>query len=449
MKQFILITSLLAFLGGLSSVVQANVVEYQLQNGMKLVVREDHRAPVVVSQVWYKIGASYEHDGISGVSHVLEHMMFKGTESLKPGEFSEIIAENGGRENAFTSKDYTAYFQRIASDRLELCLRLEADRMRHLVFNEAEFKKEVEVVKEERRLRVDNKPKSKLFEQFQATAFLNSPARIPTIGWMTDLNHLTLQDAKKWYQRWYAPNNATLVVVGDVKAAEVFRLAKKYFSDYEPMDIEAPKLRKEIPQNGLRQITLYDQVSTPYFLMGYKAPSLVTSSDKRLPYTLDVIAGILDGGNSARFSKNLVRGQELAVNMGTSYDLYDRLDGLFLFAGTPTPQSSVEVLQASIKDELEQLKNIAVDQQELDRVIAQVVAAKIYDRDSAFNMGMQMGMLESVGLSWQYLDEYESQVKQVTVEDIQRVAKQIFVEDKLTIATLRPNKKALPEAGVK
>ncbi|MBL4762510.1 MAG: insulinase family protein [Gammaproteobacteria bacterium] len=195
---------------------------------MKIIVREDHRAPVVVSQVWYKVGASYEHDGITGVSHVLEHMMFKGTDNLKPGEFSEIISANGGRENAFTGRDYTAYFQRIASDRLEICLKLEADRMRNLVLTEAEFAKEIEVVKEERRMRTEDNPNALTYERFIAAAFLNNPYRNPVIGWMQDLDSLTVEDARQWYKRWYTPNNATLVVVGDVKAQDVFKLAKKY-----------------------------------------------------------------------------------------------------------------------------------------------------------------------------------------------------------------------------
>lgn len=437
MKHAILLMSLITLLG-INSVSHAKTVEFMLENGMKLIVREDHRAPVVVSQVWYKIGASYEHGGISGVSHVLEHMMFKGTKTLKPGEFSEIIAENGGKENAFTSKDYTAYFQRISSDRLELCLRLEADRMRNLVFIEEEFKKEVEVVKEERRLRVDNNPKSKLFEQFNAAAFVNSPVRIPTIGWMTDLDSLTMQDAKDWYQRWYAPNNATLVIVGDVDADDVYKLTKKYFGKHQSMAIKAPKLRKEIPQIGARQITLMDKVSTPYLLMGYKVPALNTIDDPKTPYVLDVIGGILDGGNSARFSKELLRGQEVAVSVGTGYDLYERLEGLFLFAGTPTPKTNLDELKAAIIAQLDLLKKEKVSQGELDKVIAQVVAAKIYDRDSMFNMGMQIGTLESVGLNWHLLDEYEEKIKSVTADDIIAVAKRYFVEDQLTVGRLLP-----------
>ncbi|PCI06443.1 MAG: peptidase M16, partial [Gammaproteobacteria bacterium] len=205
------------------------VHSYTLSNGLKVRVIENNRAPVVVSQIWYKIGASYEHDGITGVSHVLEHMMFKGTEKHAAGEFSEIIAANGGEENAFTGQDYTAYFQKIAIDKLALCLEMEADRMRNLVFDEKEFLKEIEVVKEERRLRTDDKPFALTYEQFNAVAYINSPYRRPIIGWMEDLDTMTVDDARKWYETWYAPNNATLVVAGDVDAAEVFALAKQYF----------------------------------------------------------------------------------------------------------------------------------------------------------------------------------------------------------------------------
>lgn len=434
MKQLIFIFVLLNYW----SLAQAKTTEFTFDNGLKLLVVEDHRAPVVVSQVWYKIGATYENGGIAGISHVLEHMMFKGTKNLKPGEFSAIIAENGGRENAFTSKDYTAYFQTISSDRLELCLRLEADRMRNLLFDEKQFKKELGVVKEERRWRVDNKPKSKLYEQFLATAFLNSPDRIPTIGWMTVLDQLSLDEVKDWYRRWYAPNNATIVIVGDVDPQNAYQLVKKYFSSYKAEHIESPKKQVEITQQGKREIILKEKVSSPYIMMGYKVPVMNTAKDPKTPYVLDVIGGILDGGSSARLAKNLLRGKEIAIQAGISYDLYDRLEGLFVLAGTPTPKHTIKQLQSAFKSELEKLKTTKVDQKELDRVIAQVVASKIYDRDSMFNMGMQIGILESVGGSWHDLEAYEKQVRKVTVDDIQRVAKQYFVDDGLTVAKLLP-----------
>src|SRR5210317_118878 len=250
MKKLHKLSILSAILGlGLSiavtQTVTAQVHEYKLDNGMKVLVKEDHRAPVVVSQIWYKVGASYEHDGITGISHVLEHMMFKGTEKHPAGEFSEIVAANGGEENAFTGQDYTAYFQKIANDRLELCLELEADRMRNITFDEKEFIKELEVVKEERRLRTEDKPTALTYERFNAVAYTNSPYRRPIVGWMEDLDTMTVEDARQWYETWYAPNNATLVVAGDVKANDVFRLAKQYFGQLPTSDIPALKPRRE------------------------------------------------------------------------------------------------------------------------------------------------------------------------------------------------------------
>jgi zinc protease len=418
--------------------LHARTIEHQLDNGMKVIIREDNRAPVVVSQVWYRIGSTYEYDGITGVSHVLEHMMFKGTKNLEPGEFSEIIAANGGSENAFTSRDYTAYFQRIASDRLEICLKLEADRMRNVVFKPAEFAKEVAVVREERRWRVDNKPKSKLFEQFYATAFLNSPVRIPTIGWMNDLKHMDMQDAADWYRQWYAPNNATLVIVGDVDSAQTIALVKKYFADIEPSDVKPPKPRTEVEQNGERRLTLYGQTSNPYLIMGYKAPVLKDLDDPRDAYALDVLSGILDGGSSARIATNILRGEEVAVEAGTSYDQFDRLAGLFLFAGTPGQGIEPARLEQAFRQEIVTLKSSPVSIEELERVKAQVIAGKVFDRDSMFNMGMQIGMLDSAGYDWSLLDDYVDNIRRVGVEDIQRVARRYFDDSKLTVAVLLP-----------
>ncbi len=418
---------------------QAKTIETVLENGLKIIVREDHRAPVVVSQLWYRIGSSYEHDGISGVSHVLEHMMFKGTNSLEPGEFSKIIAANGGRENAFTSRDYTAYFQRISRDRLEICLQLEADRMRNVVFLAEEFKKELAVVQEERRWRIDNNPKSKLFEQFYATAFLTSPIRIPTIGWMEDLQDMEMQDAADWYKQWYAPNNATLVIVGDVDSDSVLEMVAKFFADIKPSRIEPPKPRGEISQNGERRINLYGQTSSPYLLMGYKTPVLMgLTEDARDAYALDVLSGILDGGNSARVAKNMLRGDEIAVDAGTSYDLYDRLEGLFLFAGTPNKGVTPDSLEKAFIAEIRDLQENPVSEQELERVKAQVIASKVYDRDSMFNLAMQIGMLDSAGHDWSLLDSYVDEIKRVSAEDIQRVARKYLKRNQLTIAVLWP-----------
>ena len=418
------------------------VQSYQLSNGMKILVVENHRAPVMVSQVWYKVGASYEHDGITGVSHVLEHMMFKGTEKHPAGEFSEIIAANGGEENAFTGQDYTAYFQKIANDRLELCLELEADRMRNIIFDEKEFKKELEVVKEERRLRTDDKPTALTYERFKAVAFTNSPYRRPIVGWMEDLETLTVEDAREWYETWYAPNNATLVVAGDVLAEDVFRLARQYFGQLPTSTIPQLKSRNEAKQYGTQRLTVELPAKIPYLLMGYKVPILtpqiVDSEQEKELYALEVLAGVLDGGNSARLSKNLVRGQEIANSASASYGMTARHETLFVLSAVPNDEVAIEVLEFSLREEINTIKTQLPDDKELDRVKAQVVAAQVYKQDSTFYQAMEVGMLDTIGLPWHIKDDYVEKILAVTAQQVQQVANKYLTDDRLTVAVLEP-----------
>lgn len=419
------------------------VQTYELANGMKVLVLESHRAPVVVSQIWYKVGGSYEHDGITGVSHVLEHMMFKGTPEHPSGEFSEIIAANGGKENAFTSKDYTAYFQRISSDKLEICLEMEADRMSNLLLNESDFIKEVEVVKEERRLRTDDKPTALTFERFNAVAYVNSPYRRPIIGWMEDLDSMSIDDLRSWYRSWYAPNNATLVIVGDVVADEVFKLAKKHFGPLSPVEIPVIKPRYETEQFGTQRITVQLPAKIPTLVMGYKVPVLKTTVlktavEKWEVYALEVLSGLLDGGESARLTRNLVRGKQLVTSVGASYNPYALHESLFVFSATPAGDNAVDVLEFAIKEEIRAIQENPPDQKELDRVIAQVVASSVYEQDSSFYRAMQIGILETIGLGWQTKEEYVDQVKAVTAEQVQQVANKYLVAKNLTVAVLDP-----------
>ncbi len=414
------------------------VHEYQLDNGLKLIVKEDHRAPIVVSQVWYKVGASYEHDGITGVSHVLEHMMFKGTKNHAPGEFSRIISENGGRQNAFTSTDYTAYFQSLEKSRLPVSFELEADRMRNLKLTEEEFRKEIKVVMEERRMRTEDKPTSFTYEQFNATAYTSSSYRIPTIGWMDDLENMELSDLQAWYERFYAPNNAIVVVVGDVEPGAVLKLAKKYFGPLKPEQIIAPKPRIEPEQEGPRWITVRQPALVPYLIMGYKVPVLNTATEDWEPYALEVLAGILDGGDSARLARELVRGSQVAASAGAGYDVYDRQSSLFLFDGTPSNSHSVEDLQQALLEQIARLQEQPVTADELARVKAQVVAGNIYEQDSVFYQGMKIGQLESVGLDWRIEEDYVKLVNAVTPGQVQAVAKKYLVENRRTFAMLDP-----------
>ena len=415
-----------------------SVHEYELANGLKLIVKEDHRAPVVVSQVWYGVGASYEHDGITGVSHVLEHMMFKGTDRHGPGEFSRIIAENGGSENAFTSKDYTAYFQRLEKSRLPVSFELEADRMRNLKLDEKEFAKEVKVVMEERRLRTEDKPTSLTYEQFMATAYTSGSYRIPTIGWMDDLENMELADLQRWYDRWYAPNNATVVVVGDVDPRAVLALAKKHFGPLKPEALEPPKPRIEPEQVGQRRITVRRPAKVPYMVMGYKAPVLKTASEEWEPYALTVLAGVLDGGSSARLSRELVRGQQIATSAGASYDPYARQSSMFLLDVTPANSHTIESAEQALQEQIQRLRTEPVAQDELDRIKAQTIAGEVYQQDSIFYQGMVIGKLETTGMSWRLKDEFVERINAVTAEQVQAVAKKYLVESGLTVAVLEP-----------
>jgi zinc protease len=426
------------------SVAQAEVHEYSLKNGLKLLVKEDHRAPVVVSQVWYKVGSSYEHDGITGISHALEHMMFKGTKKYPAGEFSRIISANGGEENAFTGTDYTAYFQTMEKSRLKISFELEADRMRNLAIPETEFLKEIKVVQEERRMRTEDNPRAFANEIAMATAYQTSPYRQPVIGWMADLQSMQTDDLKHWYQQWYAPNNATIVVAGDVEPSKVYKLAKKYFGSLKSEKIQPPVTNDEVEQHGIKRVVIKRPAEVPHLLMAYKIPVLKSALsgsadiEEWEPYALEMLAGVLDGGSSARFASRLERGKEVASSVGASYPLTSRLDGLFTLGGTPARGKTTEELELAVRQELEELQQNLVSEEELDRVKAQVVSSDVYERDSVFYQAMILGMLETVGLSWRLVDEYVDRIQAVTAEQVQIVAQKYFVDDRLTIAILEP-----------
>ncbi len=414
------------------------VHEQRLANGMRVLVKEDQRAPVVVSQIWYRIGSSYEPTGLTGISHMLEHLMFKGTTKYGPNEFSRIIAQLGGRENAFTGRDYTAYFQRLEASRLEKALELEADRMRNLTLDEAEFLKEREVVAEERRMRTDDKPTSLTYERFLATAYVTSGYQHPVIGWMDDIQNWSIADLRNWYQRFYAPNNAMLVVVGDVQAPAVFALAEKHFGSLAPSDITLPRARAELPMLGERRIVVQAPAKLPYFMMGYAVPSLMGIADPKEAYALEVLASVLDGGDSARLPRELVRGSQIAASAGAGYDLNSRLQTLFLFDGMPSNGHSVAELQAALEAQIARVQGERVEPSELERIKAQVMAAKVFERDSMFYQAMQIGMLETIGLGWPRMDEYLDGVRAVTAEEIQAVAQKYLQPSNRTIAVLDP-----------
>ena len=320
-----------------SLAMAAEIQEFKLDNGLKVVVQEDHRAPVVVSQVWYRAGSLDEVNGKTGVAHVLEHMMFKGTKEIKAGQFSRLIAAAGGKENAFTAQDQTTYFQQLEKSQLPLSMKLEADRMANLDLTDEEFAKEIKVVMEERRWRTEDKPQSKVNEQFNSTIYHVHPYGRPVVGWMNDLENMTGADAREWYKNWYAPNNATLVVVGDVNSQEVLKLAKQYFGVLKPHALPARKPQTEPEQTGERRVIVKAQAKLPYVLMGFHVPALEDADKDVDPYALEILAGVLNGNASARLNQNLVRQSQVAVDVDAGYDMIHRgRHSIFVLDGTPS-----------------------------------------------------------------------------------------------------------------
>ncbi|WP_439860131.1 M16 family metallopeptidase [Pseudomonas sp. MBLB4136] len=414
--------------------------EFSLDNGLKVIVREDHRAPVVVSQLWYKVGSSYETPGQTGLSHALEHMMFKGSRKLGPGEASRILRELGAEENAFTSDDYTAYYQVLARDRLAVALELEADRLASLKLPADEFQREIEVIKEERRLRTDDKPSSKAYERFKAMAYPASGYHTPTIGWMADLERMSIEELRAWYQAWYAPNNATLVVVGDVTADEVRTLAERYFGPIPRRPVPTAKAPRELPAPGERRLTLHLKTQLPNLLMGFNVPGLATAEHPRQVHALRLIAALLDGGYSARLPTRLERGEELVSGASAWYNAYARGDSLFVLSATPNVQTgkTLEQTEAGLWRELQDLQQTPPSAEELARVRAQVIAGLVYDRDSITSQATTIGQLETVGLSWKLIDQELAELEAVTPADIQHAARTFFTRDRLSVAHVLP-----------
>ncbi|RFA30175.1 peptidase M16 [Alkalilimnicola ehrlichii] len=414
------------------------IYEYELDNGLTVLVRPDHRAPVAVSQLWYRVGSSYEYRGVTGISHMLEHMMFKGTERLAPGEFSHIIARHGGRDNAMTGRDFTAYHQQLAADRLAIAFELEADRMHRLQLTEEEFVNEMEVVKEERRQRVDDIPTAVMMERFFATAYTSSTYHQPIIGWQEDLDNMTLDDVQAWYDRWYGPDNAILIVVGDVEPEAVRDLAAEYFGDVPARDIAPPKPSHDIPAPGERRIAVRIPAEVPVIVMGYQVPSGATADEEWETYALTVLATVLSGGSAARLPSQLVRGQEIAASAGASYSPIARLDTLFLFSANPAGDTGLDTLEQALNAEIERAREEPISEAELERAQNQIMADHLFELDSMFYQAMQIGMLETADIGWRELERFEAGIRSVTPEQVQQVAQRYLIPDRLTVGLLEP-----------
>ncbi len=416
----------------------ANPFETRLTNGLRVIVKEDRRAPTAVHMVWYRAGSMDEKDGTSGVAHALEHLMFKGTKMLATGEFNKRVAEAGGRDNAFTSRDYTAYFQIVPKGALPEMMQLEADRMANLKLDAKEFASEIKVVMEERRLRTDDNPQSLVHEAMNSAMFQAHPYRRPIIGWMDDLEHMTWQDARDWYRAWYAPNNAYVVVVGDVDHREVFRLAQKYYGGLKPHALPERKPQNEPEQAGIRRVSVKAPAKLPYVAMAWKMPKLRDVQKDRDPYALEVLAAVLDGHDASRLSKNLVRGSRIAQSAGAGYDGTLRGEASFVLDGQPAEGKTVAELEAALRAELKRVQDEGVSAEELTRVKTQSIASQVYKRDSLMAQAMEIGGTEAAGQSWRDIDSLLEKLKSVTAEEVQAVARKYFKDDTLTVAVLDP-----------
>ena len=416
--------------------------EYQLDNGLKIIVKEDHRAPVVMTQIWYNVGSTDEPLNKGGISHLLEHMMFKGTSKVSSDDYERLIAKFGGTNNAFTSYDYTGYYELFPANRLPLALELEADRMTNLLFDADQFAKEHQVVMEERRQRTDDNPLAKAYESFRLLALPNSPKGESVIGPMSELESITLDELKDWYRTWYAPNNATLVIVGDVEPTEVLAQVKRYF---DPLKTSKLPARPSVTQQGFRGYKKVDSeqaVQVPVLLMGYNVPSLLTvgAGNEKQTYALSLAQDVLDGGLSARLESRLVREQGLLATVGTSYDLLDRGDGLFLIQATPREGVSLEQAQHAITNEIAKLAvdPIAVD--EISRAKTNTVTGLIYAQDSMAGQARIIGSLQSIGLDDRLLASLPAKLDSVSVADIKAASKKYLVNDNLTVMHVIPPK---------
>ena len=417
---------------------QANPHEFSLPNGLRLIVKEDHRAPTVVHQVWYRAGSMDEAPGVTGVAHVLEHMMFKGTRRHGPGEFSRLVAEAGGRENAFTSTDFTVYHEQVHRDRLPLAMRLEADRMVNLVVRPEEFAREIKVVMEERRLSYEDRPRSLLYENLLATAFAAHPYKWPTIGWMQDLQNMSWEDAQSWYRRWYAPGNATVIVVGDVEPQQVLALARRYYGVLPRRTIPGRKALAEPAQRGIKRVTLKAAAELPYVRLGYKVPALRDPANDWEPFAISLIAEALGGNDAARFNQILVRERRIATSAEADYELISRGPGmLFLSAAAAKGRSGAE-LEDGMREIVARVAAEGVTAEELERAKVQRLAQIVFRRDSFFAQALELGELESVGLSFRDADRIAERFRAITLEQVRAAAARYLVEDGLTVAVLDP-----------
>lgn len=420
----------------------ARALQFTLDNGLTVIVKPDRRAPTAVHMLWVRVGSFDEVDGVSGVAHVLEHMMFKGTRELKPGEFSRRVAALGGRENAFTSRDSTGYHQQIPANKLEDVMRLEADRFARNQWPDEEFRRELEVVKEERRQRIEDNPRALLFEQLGATAFIASPNRRPVSGWMSDLEAMTPEDARAFYRHWYVPGNAAVVVAGDVDPAEVRRLAERHYGSIPARPVPPRKPRSEPEQAGVRRIDFNAPAEQSYVALAFKVPQLISFESTPAnedALALTVLAAVLDGYSGARLDRALTQGPDrVADSAGAGNGLWGRGPQLFTLDGVPAAGKTPEQVEAALRAEVARVAREGVTEAELNRVKTRWIASEIYKLDSIMNQARELGGAWLLGLPLDAPDRLMQGLRAVTAQQVQSVAARYFGDDQLTVGILRP-----------
>ncbi|MEO9782266.1 MAG: pitrilysin family protein [Sedimentitalea sp.] len=407
--------------------IEDSVTSFELENGMQVVVIEDHRAPVLQQMVWYRAGSADEPVGASGVAHFLEHLLFKGTETLEPGEFSAVVAANGGQDNAFTSYDYTAYFQRVAADRLELMMQMEADRMANLQLAEADILTERDVILEERNMRTENNPGALFNEQMSAAQYLNHRYGVPVIGWKHEMEELSLEDALSFYKTYYAPNNAILVVSGDADPDEVKRLAETYYGVI-PANPDLPERvrSQEPPQTSERRLTFKDaRVAQPYVSRSYLTPERDSGAQEKAA-ALVLLAAILGDGTTSYLTEKLQFEQQLAVYTGAFYSGTSLDDTTFDLVIVPSRGVSLADAEAALDETIAEFMRGSVDEEQLDRIKMQLRASQIYARDNVDGIANRYGRGLTSGLTIEDIQAWPDILQAVTPDDIMAAARETF-----------------------
>ncbi|MFB6330679.1 M16 family metallopeptidase [Acinetobacter variabilis] len=423
------------------SELSRTTIETYLGNGLKVIIREDHRSPMVMTQIWYKVGSSDESGNILGVSHALEHMMFKGTNKVPNDEFTRLSRIYGGSINAATFTNYTNYYQLYPKAYFPMALELESDRMNNLLLRQQDFDPEIKVVMEERRQRTDDNPRAQAFERFRWISYPTSHYRQPVIGHMKTLNNIQLSDVKKWYRDWYSPNNAILVIVGDVDVQEALVQVQKYFGDIPARPTPSRNDVLEFERLGYRHMEVESNVQVPNLYMTWNVKSLSTAKNPQDAYALTIIRSLLDSGISSRLQDRLVRDRKVLTSVSVSYDPYNRGDSLFGISALPAPGVNLTEAQTAIQKEINLLKTETISEYELARISTRFISNLIYSQDSLSGQAKMIGNLEVNGLSYRLMDELPQHYDSVRAEDIQRVANAYFVRENLSTLYLLPEQK--------